>query len=80
METKSLRVLHTDGSVTTAQIGIKKNGIVSNAVARLGSDLRAKDSTVAGIRVDGLDTLIWRGHATAAQKTAVAKAEQNGGW
>lgn len=80
METKSLRVLHTDGSVTTSQINVKSNGIESNAVATIGTDLRAKDSTVAGIRVDGLETYQWTGHATPAQMAAVARAEQNGGW
>ena len=80
METKSLRVLHTDGNITTAQVNVKSNGILSNAVATMGTDLHAKDSTVAGIRVDGLETYQWTGHATPAQMAAVAKAEQNGGW
>lgn len=80
MQTKTIRVLHTDLTVTKQNISIRKGGNVSNAVARVGTDLRANDPTVACIRIDGTKTFQWVGHANNVQMTAVAKSEQYGGW
>lgn len=78
METKSIRVLHTDLTVTIQTLNVRKNGILTNAVASVGTALRKNDNTVAAIRVDGVNNYQWVGHASKSQLEAVALSERNG--